>query len=76
MTPNEARFVISTYARQAQRHDVLGKVAREDMREAHIVLAWYAIEVAQRMRQQRKRRAYLETAAYHREAAYNLENWT
>jgi hypothetical protein len=76
MTPNEARWSLEHNYIQAKRNDVLGKVARQEMKEAHIVLAWYALEVAQRMRAKQKRRAYLETAAYHRQAAYNLENWT
>jgi hypothetical protein len=75
MTPNEARQVLLTYREQAKRRDVLGKVARQEMREAYIVLGHFAIEVSQRMTGKRARTrklAYLEMAGFYRQAAQEI----
>lgn len=75
MTPNEARTVLRDYCNspQARRRDVLGRVARDDMRQAYTVLALHSLEVSNRSRHPRIKQAQLETAAYYRQAAMELE---
>lgn len=75
MTPNEARQVLATYPPQAKRRDVLGKVARQEMYQAYIVLARHSLEISRRFRKH-KRAAYLDMAGYYRTAAAALEGRT
>jgi hypothetical protein len=72
MTPNEARQVLATYPRQAQRRDVLGRVARQEMKAAYTVLAVHSLEISKRFRSTAKRAAYHEIAAFYRQAAMEI----
>lgn len=72
MTPNEARQVLRTYPIQAKRRDVLGRIARKEIREAYRVLARHSLDVAGRMRSPGKRAAYQQAAGFYREAAANV----
>ena len=72
MTPNEARQVLATYPRQAQRRDVLGLVARQEIKAAYMELARHAITIAGRMPAKR-RAAYQEMAGFYRTAAAEID---
>ena len=71
MTPNEARKVLETYRKQSRRRDVLGKVARQEMKEAYCTLARHSLEISSRYRRN-KRQAYIAMAGFYRQAAADL----